>query len=142
MKVLLCTNEGVNGVGERLERLIARIVPGGDLKVCRGLRDFSRTLHSRLWEGCGIAVILATNQQELEEFVFLHELLDGLPIILVLPDRGRDTITKGHALYPRFLSYADAGFEDVAAVLKKMLELADFEKHGKRRFYEKNETER
>ena len=132
MKVLLCTNDAVNGVGERLEGVIAKIVPGGNLRICRGLKDFSRTLHRRLLEGCGIAVILATNQQELEEFVSLQELLDGLAIILVLPDRGRDTISKGHALYPRFLSYVDAGFGDVAAVLKRLLELADCEKHRER----------
>jgi hypothetical protein len=129
VKVLLCTNDPVNGVGGRLEEIIAKIVPRTNLRICRGLKDFSKTLHRRPWEGCGIAVILATNQQELEEFVSLHELLDGLAIILVLPDRGRDTTSKGHTLYPRFLSYADAGFGDVAAVLKRMLELADYQKH-------------
>jgi len=42
-------------------------------------------------------------------------------IILILPDEDNETITMGHTLFPRFSTYADSDFKDVAAVLKKMI---------------------
>ena len=35
--------------------------------------------------------------------------------------REEDTVSKGHLLRPRYLTYADGDFEDVAAVLEKIL---------------------
>jgi len=43
----------------------------------------------------------------------------GLPIPEI---REQDTYLKGHKLYPRFMSYMDGDFSDVALVLAKMLE--------------------
>jgi len=45
-------------------------------------------------------------------------------IILILPDRDRETITNGLKLRPRFFTYADEDFGEVAAVLAKMLGVA------------------
>ena len=70
-----------------------------------------------------LAVLSAVNKAELVEIVSLGDLLRGIRIILVLPDREQDTISKAHTLYPRYLSYLDGDFEDVAAVLKKMMKL-------------------
>ena len=120
MKVLLCINDEVNSVGERLERMVGSVISGGHLRTCRGLEEFSQRLYRRPWEGYGIAVILATNNQELEGFIALRELLDGLSIILILPHRGNGALSKWHCLYPRFVTDADSDFKDVAAVLGKM----------------------
>jgi hypothetical protein len=68
-----------------------------------------------------VAVLVAASRQELLELLSIRDLLDGIRIILVLPDRQDDTIAKGHRLYPRFLTFADSDFLDVAAVLSKML---------------------
>ena len=121
MKVLLCINDEVNSVGERLRRIVGSVISGGNLSICRGLGDLSKRLHRHPWEGYGIAVILATNNQELKEFVSLGELLEGLSIILILPHRGIGAISEWHCLYPRFVTYADSDFKDVAAVLGKMV---------------------
>ena len=121
MKILLCINDAMHGVGESLERIVGNVIPKGSLWICHSLKDFPQTLHRCPWGGCKIAVILATNKQELEEFVSLRELLDGLSIILILPDRRNETISRGHCLYPRFVTYVDSDFKDVAAVLEKMI---------------------
>jgi hypothetical protein len=42
--------------------------------------------------------------------------------IVILPDSNPDTVAKGHILRPRFLSYCDGDFQDVAAVLSRMIE--------------------
>ena len=51
----------------------------------------------------------------------LRKLLSDLRLILILPDRDRDTVMSAHALRPRFLTYADGNLDDIAAVLRKML---------------------
>ncbi len=59
-----------------------------------------------------------------EDFVFLESiknLLFDARLILVLPNREKDTIKKGYSLYPRFITYAGSNYKDVTAVLNKML---------------------
>ncbi len=68
-----------------------------------------------------IAVLLAGCREELLGFISIKNLLDRVRIILILPDREKDTISIGHKLYPRFLSYGDGNLKDVDAVLKKMI---------------------
>ena len=77
------------------------------------LRQFSKTPP--------IIVILITNLQELSALIAVQSLLSDIRIIIILPDRKKDTVAKGFKLYPRFVSYADSDFTDIAAVLAKML---------------------
>lgn len=69
-----------------------------------------------------IAVLLAAGRKDLDELLAIRDLLDRARIILILPDRNKDTINKGHTLFPRFLTYVDSNFDWVTAVLEKMLE--------------------
>ena len=68
-----------------------------------------------------IAILLAASKEELQELVSVGELLEDIRIILVLPDTDRDTVANAHILRPRYLTYVDSDFSDVAAVLSKML---------------------
>jgi hypothetical protein len=83
------------------------------------------SLHRRLCRpryGLAIAVLVAATGEELGELLAMRDLLADLRLILVLPDRSRETIKAGHRLAPRFLSYVDSGFEEVEAVLEQMLQ--------------------
>ena len=68
-----------------------------------------------------IAVLLAANRQDLLEILSIRDLLDNIRTILILPDKSEDTIAKGHNLRPRYVSFVDSDFGDIAAVLTKML---------------------
>ncbi len=48
-----------------------------------------------------IAVLLASTQEELTDIFSVKNLLDRTRIILMLPDRDKGTISKGHAIYSR-----------------------------------------
>jgi len=68
-----------------------------------------------------VVVFQAAGQKD---FIFLksiNNLLFDARLILVLPNREKDTIEKGYSLYPRFITYADSNYKDVTAVLNKML---------------------
>ena len=62
-----------------------------------------------------------TSQEELIDIIHIRELFRDIRIVLILPDREESTVAKGHRLYPRFFSYIDSDFKEIAAVLNKML---------------------
>jgi len=64
-------------------------------------------------------VLVATTQNDLIELIFKKHLFDDIPIILILPDRNNETISKGLKLYPRFFDYIDSDFSNVALVFFK-----------------------
>ena len=64
---------------------------------------------------------MVANQEELMDMISMDDSFFGYRIILVLPDRRRETIRKGHKLFPRFLTFMDSDMELVGEVLKKML---------------------
>ncbi|MCG6535460.1 MAG: hypothetical protein L7F78_12400, partial [Syntrophales bacterium LBB04] len=72
-----------------------------------------------------IAVICVSSQKEFSSLLAIKDLFKDMRIILILPDRERATVSKGHGLKARFLSYKDSDFSDVAAVLHHMVEKMD-----------------
>jgi hypothetical protein len=68
-----------------------------------------------------IAVILAGSRKDLIDILAIRDLLDGLRVILILPDREEDTVSQGLTLRPSFLTCVDSDFSMAEAVLKKML---------------------
>jgi hypothetical protein len=71
--------------------------------------------------GIRVAVLFPSNRDELVRLVALKHLLYHQQIILILPNGKSQTLSFGHALHPRFISYADSDFSDVAAVCDKIL---------------------
>ena len=67
-------------------------------------------------------ILLAENQTELQELVALECWLEDFRVILIVPDSAPETITAGHRLRPRYLSYADRDFADVASVVARLME--------------------
>lgn len=68
------------------------------------------------------AVLLAATRKDFNDILTIPDLLNDVHIILIIPDRDKQTIAQAHTLRPRFLSYTDSDFQDVAAVLEKMID--------------------
>jgi hypothetical protein len=69
-----------------------------------------------------LAVILTVNQTELNQVLALKSLFNDILLIVILPDRKKDTVAKGHILAPRFLTDRQNNFREIYDVLSKMLE--------------------
>jgi len=69
-----------------------------------------------------VIVFLALDHDDLAFVLSQKKFLSDYRLIMILPDSNEESISKGHSLYPRFLTYRDGDFKDVAAVLEKMLE--------------------
>jgi hypothetical protein len=104
--------------------LHGRIEAMVSMETREAYRDLD-SLHRRLCQprnGLTIAVLVAATGEELWELLAMRDLLADFRLILVLPDRSRETIAAGHRMVPRFLSYVDSGVEEVEAVLEQMLQ--------------------
>lgn len=113
-----------NQIAERLQNIIDTELPGEETEIYQSIEIFSERLRSPARCGC-IAVLLADSASGLMEMLSIKELLKDIRIILVLPNRAIETVSTGYKLHPRFLSYADSDFKDVAAVLRKMIRLVE-----------------
>jgi hypothetical protein len=71
-----------------------------------------------------VAILCPSGKDELNRLLAIRPLLRDMRIILILPDGQAETVSEGHALRPRFVSYADGDLSDVAAVVRKMARLA------------------
>jgi hypothetical protein len=120
MNVLYYATE-TEGTGARLQRVIETLVPEEKREVYRTIDGLSSMLCQPKDYYFTVAVLLAASRKDLADFLSIHYLLFDVRIILILPDREDDTVAWGHALQPRFLSYIDSDFTDVAAVLEKMV---------------------
>ena len=94
----------------------------GQVEIYYMLEKFYRRL-TQSGSSNAVTVLLLSSRQELENIVQYADLLCDQKIILVLPDRARETLSMGHALYPRFISYTDGDLQDVTSVLQKMIAL-------------------
>ncbi len=118
MKLLFYARSG-DGIGDEIQRLIEARAPGIRIEACRTSDALSQRLRQPA-DGLAIALIVAASQEEFQKVIELRSLLNDLRIILILPERKKETIIQGLTLRPRFLTFADADLTDVIAVLNKM----------------------
>jgi hypothetical protein len=104
------------GIGARLRAL----VPAERVEVYQSIEDLVHGLH-RLYDHDTIVLLQARDREELLHIASLRDLLQGLRVILLVPDREEETISLAHRLRPRFLSNSENDFSDIMNVLRKML---------------------
>lgn len=120
MEVVLYANGKNKATSIRLQKAVESKILHEPLGFFQTIEDFSTRL--RQLPRAEVVVLLAQSHHELSKLISLKDFLEYARIILILPDSERETVSKGLKLYPRFLSYVDSDFKDVAAVLEKMLD--------------------
>jgi hypothetical protein len=109
-----------------IEKVIAAAARVADVQVYRDLDMLARWFRRpQLSLDQPIVVLVAASRRDLGKIAAMRFFLEHLPIILVLPDRRQKTAALGHTLRPRYVGYRDGDFEDVAAVLGRMLSMME-----------------
>ena len=90
------------------------------MEIYRTVDDLSKRLRQPM-ENLGIAVLLASNREDLKNILSIHYLFQNIRILLLLPNKETEIITLAHRLRPRFLTDVNSNMEEITAVLKKML---------------------
>ena len=129
MNLLLYATETM-GKGKHLQSVIEESVPEYKTEIYRTIESLSYRLQQPKYD-LAVAVLLASSREDLVDLLSIRNLLDDLRVILLLPNREKETINKGHTLRPRFLTYADSNLLNVAAVLSKMLRNTNFDNKGR-----------
>jgi hypothetical protein len=127
--ILYAKDQDATGMG--LQRVIESLVAEGQVTIYTDMEGLMRRLRKPRGD-LQIAVLLASTGQDLDGLLSIGHVLWDLRIILVLPDREAETISKGHSLRPRFLTFSDGNIEDIGAVLRKMLDVTDSERQSMR----------
>ena len=131
MKVLFYSYS-INDPGKKVKKILDELIPKKKLEIHQSVESLSQRLKKKTID-VGIVVLLASSKKELWDLLSIRDQLIDHRIILILPDREKGTISQGHSLYPRFLSYADSDFKDFTAVLVKMLTRLNFTQDKKER---------
>ncbi len=120
MNVVLYSTDKADHDAASLETHIREIVSKEFIHTYRRIHDLGERLKDPR-EATDIAVLVANNEQELNEFEELREELKDIRIILVLPADDSRMVLKGHGLRPRFLTFADTSPEIVGSVVERMM---------------------
>ena len=126
---LLFYSSGEDQNDKRLEAAVRKSIPESQFAYFNSLEDFRERLQ-RPVEPDSIAVLSASNRQELRRMQALRELLPEIYVILVVPDRKKGTIELAHLLLPRFLSQIESDFTDLGKVVNKMYTNSQSSHHG------------
>jgi hypothetical protein len=116
---LLFYSSGDDQNKKRLEAAVHQVIPESQIELFKRLEDFRERLRMPI-EPDSIAVLSASNREELLQMHLLRGLLTEIYVVLVIPDRKKSTIGLAHLLLPRFLSQQNDNFMDLSKVLKKM----------------------
>jgi len=108
----------------RLQKILEAEVLTEKIETCQSVEEFSDRL-CRTNHGQSIAVILISAMTEFYELFSIRMLLNDIRVILILPDRSSEIISAGYKLHPRFISYVDTDFKEVAVVLRRMIKLVE-----------------
>ena len=104
------------GLGASLKTL----VPDERVEIYTSIEELAnRLLH--LLDHDAIVIIQAEDREELLHILSLRDVLQGVRVILLVPDREDETISLAHRLRPRFLANSESGLSDTMSVVRKML---------------------
>ena len=127
MNILLYADDLLE-YGMRLREKIEEVTGARKLVFCQEISRLQELL-LRKGEKVRIGILCIRDENDMDRLVAMQNLFDGLFIILILPCIDDGIIAKGHKLKPRFFSYADSEFDEVATVLKHLRRMA-----GKNKF--------
>ncbi len=114
-------------VGKRIQKIVEKIEFQAETEVYRDMDGLSYRLRQPKAVPT-IATILAATQKDLKELTSIQHLLSGIPTVVILPDREKETTAVGYTFSPRFLTYVDSNLDEIVAVLDKMVKYYNHEK--------------
>jgi len=127
-----------NDTSQQLINILAKVAQWGKKELFNTINRLTHRL-TQIPKDSTIVILLITNNKELSFVLSLHQFFENFKLILILPDRRIQTMSKGHGLCPRYVSYSDSDFSDVGAVLEKMID--NIRDGGRTRFQLSGSTE-
>ena len=118
MKTIFYSN-GINEIKRKLDNSTYHQIQDINFEIIDSFESLTKQM-CRPLNHVSVIVAWLKKKSELENLVALSPLLENTRMILVLPDREKQTMSLGVKLKPSFISYQDNNFEDIITVLKKI----------------------
>ncbi|MCF8145875.1 MAG: hypothetical protein K9N21_18355 [Deltaproteobacteria bacterium] len=91
-----------------------------DVEVYRSVHRLSRRFEQPRGNIC-LMIFVVGSQDILNHLLLMRGEIYNLPVALILPDAGRETMLKGHKFYPRFITFTGGDYSDLSLALQNML---------------------
>jgi len=113
-----------NGLVDRFCEVLNYTIPGKPFAICHTLEELSRQLRDPQ-SIVKVAVLCVMDKEEIEGITALGEVIENVKLIFILAYDDRETIMMAHRLRPRYITWLDSDFRNVAGVLKRLVALYD-----------------
>ena len=120
MRVIFFLPEPI-GAYERFQGLLELINSVAEAMVTRTIDDLTHNLRQPKHD-LAFAMLFSGSKSELSDLLKMKDLLEDVRIVLILPDRDKETTMMGHKLYPRFLTDIEDKSNTLELVINKMLD--------------------
>ena len=115
MRLLVYAREG-GGAARRLETEVRGLGSCALVNWSRDLEHLCRLLRT-IRHADTIGLILAFDSSELDALLQMKDLFRDIPLVVILPDRDAETVSKGYGLAPRYLDFLDGDLGDVTEIV-------------------------
>lgn len=106
---------------DRVVETMRKLLVGLKIERFRSVASIAKRL-SKPCHGLEIALVVIREGDEMIQIAEIQNLIRGLRLVIVLPGHDSEMVSMAHKLGPRFIAYADNGFEQAVAVIRKMAE--------------------
>lgn len=103
----------------RFIKLISESVLSNHIQIYNRIEDISKRLATPT-KDIVLAVFLIRDAKEISQFVSMGPVLSELRIILVLPDRKKQTLDQAYKLFPRYVCTINDSFDELSLIVKKI----------------------
>ena len=119
MKILIfCTEANVLKMTNLISSIEDRLL-SSNLELCSNIPAL-RIKMTQLGQRPNVAVLFASNTEELNRLLEMKDLFSDVPVIVIIPDENQKSIHLGHKLYPRFLGTMNESLSAIPDILLKM----------------------
>lgn len=108
------------GAAEPVLKMVADVIGTENATICRTEMALLKHLRQPFPEQ-RLAVVIMPASKHLKSLAEFQDLLKNLRLVLILPDRQKDTLITAHRFGPRFISSLEDDFDALTAVLRKMM---------------------
>jgi len=109
--------------GKKLKTIIEQNFQYIEIQIFKTFNSFkSRLEQFSIHSDKEIYIVLADSNRRLKELTPLIELMKDKRLVLILPDDSNVSLSKAHYFFPRFFTNMNDRYDDLCAVLSKMID--------------------